>query len=173
MLRRIIVLDTSIFCCWLKVPGKETAGSGASGWDHARVSSLIDKEVNQFGATLVLPLAAVIETGNHIANASSQRFEKARELARHLTDAVGAASPWAAFTQQAVLWEKENIERLANEWPDLAKAGLSLADATMSDVADYYARTGYSVQLLTADRGLSEYRSFRALLLPRRRSAID
>lgn len=24
--RKVLVLDTSVLCCWLKVPGRETAG---------------------------------------------------------------------------------------------------------------------------------------------------
>lgn len=71
------VVDTGVLCCWLEVPGKEVAGSDENRWDVNRARSAIDNVINQSG-TLILPLSVVIETANHIAQASHSRRVKAQ-----------------------------------------------------------------------------------------------
>jgi hypothetical protein len=66
-MRKVLLIDTSLLCVWLKVPGKETAGN--NNWNFELVEQKIQTEINQ-GTILVLPLATVIETGNHIATHS-------------------------------------------------------------------------------------------------------
>lgn len=168
MRRRVLVVDTSVFCCWLRIPGKDTAGPDDDRWDHSRINALLIEEQRQ-GSTLVLPIATVVETGNHIAQANSERFERARELAEHLSAAVDARSPWAAFTDQSVLWDNDNLRRLAAEWPPLAAGGLTIGDATIKAVAEYYARTGWDVRIITGDQGLKAYEPERVAPVPRRR----
>lgn len=80
MSRRVLILDTSVLCCWLQVPGKEEAGPEHDRWNHARISQLLEEE-QKLRSTLVLPLATLIETGNHIAQAADRRFERAQALA--------------------------------------------------------------------------------------------
>ena len=46
---------------------------------------------------------------------------------------------------------------------------LSLGDATIKDVAYYYAQMGYSVEILTGDRGLKAYEPSVPPEIPRRR----
>lgn len=150
------------------MPGKETAGSGKGSWDHARTDEAIQREINA-GSTLVLPLATLIETGNHIAKASSARYKTALALAENLKKAAAALTPWAAFTQQTELWKPDALHALSEAWPNQAAAGLSLGDATIGSVADFYSRTGYEVYLLTADQGLQEHVSTATLREPRRR----
>ena len=89
MSKRVLILDTSVLCCWLKVPGKDEAGPVDDRWDHARIAQLLDKERSQ-GSTFVLPIATLIETGNHIAQAPGQRFERASDLAGYLKEAADA-----------------------------------------------------------------------------------
>ena len=103
MSQRILIVDTSVLCCWLQVPGKEEAGPLEDRWNHERISQLLEEELRQ-NSTLVLPLATLIETGNHIAQAPANRFECATALAGYLREAANAASPWAAFTEQTELW---------------------------------------------------------------------
>lgn len=168
MSRRVLILDTSILCCWLQVPGKENAGPRGDRWDHARVAALISDEVAR-KSTLVLPIATLIETGNHIAQTSGNRFDLAHQLAEQLEHSLDARSPWAAFTDQSSLWEADNLKRLASEWPKLAAKGLSIGDATIKDVAEYYAKAGWQVEILTGDSGLKAYEPLLPPVLPRRR----
>ncbi|WP_374489503.1 hypothetical protein [Zoogloea sp.] len=168
MSKRVLILDTSVLCCWLRVPGKEEAGPINDRWDHARIDTLLRGEKEKH-STFVLPMATLIETGNHIAQAPKQRFECARSLASYLREAAEAQSPWAAFTDQSSLWQADNLRLLADNWPQLAASGLSIGDATIKDVAEYYARAGYLVEILTGDAGLKAYQPSQPVVAPRRR----
>ena len=166
--RRVLILDTSVLCCWLRVPGKEETGPVDDRWDHARIDALLQKE-RELNSTFVLPVATLIETGNHIAQAASLRFERAQDLACCLREAAQASSPWAAFTDQSQLWSTENLHLLADEWPALASRRISIGDATIKDVAELYAKAGFFVEILTADAGLKAYQPTQVLPPPRRR----
>lgn len=153
MSRTVLVIDTSILCVWLAIPGFETCGPKEDRWDKARVDTFIQPHLDA-GATLVLPLASIIETGNHIAQNPGNRFELAQGLCHLLRQAVDGTAPYAAFSEQSVLWGPEQLRKLAEEWPSLAAQSLSLADATIRDVALFYAGRGFHVEVLTGDQGL-------------------
>jgi len=163
-----LILDTSVLCCWLQVPGKDKTGPVNDRWDHARIDKQLIEERKK-GSTLVLPMATLIETGNHIAQAPSQRFERASSLAAYLREAADAQSPWAAFTDQSPLWQSDNLRRLADTWPALASGGTSIGDHTIKDIAEHYAQAGYFVEILTSDEGLKAYQPVKPASIPRRR----
>lgn len=168
MSKRVLILDTSVLCCWLKVPGKDETGPVDDRWNHERIEELLKQE-RLLNSTFVLPIATLIETGNHIAQASSLRFERATDLATYLREAAEAKSPWAAFTDQSQLWGAENLRILADNWPLLANSRISIGDATIKDVAEFYAKAGYFVEILTADAGLKAYQPVQPVTPPRRR----
>lgn len=168
MSKRVLILDTSVLCCWLQVPGKDKAGPKNDCWDHDRIDNLLAQERAR-KSTFVLPIATLIETGNHIAQAPSLRFERASALANYLREAADAQSPWAAFTDQSPLWQAENLRALADSWPHLASGGTSIGDATIKDVAEYYAKAGYIVEIITGDEGLKAYQPTQPAAVPRRR----
>lgn len=168
MSKRVLILDTSVLCCWLRVPGKEEAGPIGDRWNHQRISQLLAMEMTK-DSTFVLPMATLIETGNHIAQASEHRFERAVQLADCLREAANARSPWAAFTDQSPLWQAENLRGLAQNWPALAAGGTSIGDATIKDVAEFYATAGFLVEILTGDAGLKAYEPAQPPPVPRRR----
>lgn len=168
MSKRILILDTSVLCCWLQVPGKDEAGPSDDRWNYARIDKLLEQERVK-GSTFVLPIATLIETGNHIAQAPNYRFERAKNLACYLLKAADAKSPWAAFTDQSSLWQSENLRILAGSWPNLAQGGMSIGDATIKDVAAFYAKAGYFVEILTGDAGLKAYEPTKPAAIPRRR----
>jgi len=169
MKRKILVIDTSILCCWLQVPGKETCGVQGNKWDYKRVNDLLTEEERQ-GATFVLPLATIIETGNHIAQAAKDRYECAQKLVRIIQKALDKESPWAQFSEQAELWTAGELHKLIKEWPDQANQRLSIGDATIKSVAEYYAKVnGWEVEILTGDEGLKAYEPTKPARTPRRR----
>lgn len=168
MSRRVLILDTSVLCCWLEVPGKEEAGPVGDRWDHARISALLEVEMAMH-STLVLPMATLIETGNHIAQAPSHRHNRAQKLCACIRQAAEAESPWAAFTDQSPLWQPERLKELSKTWPPLANAGLTIGDTTIKDVAEHYAKGGYEVEILTGDAGLKAYQPIAPPVIPRRR----
>jgi hypothetical protein len=131
-----------------------------------RIEKLLSSETN---AIIVLPLASIIETGNHIAQASARRFETATAFCDKLRAAANADIPWAAFSEQADLWSPESLLTLAAEWPALAAAGLSMGDATIKRVAEYYGKSGITVEIITGDAGLKAYETQAPIMTPRRR----
>ena len=172
MTRRIVVVDTSVLCCLLKVPTKDTAGSKDDLWDCARVEQTLRNEEGE-GSTFVLPIATLIETGNHIANSPGEKHEVAVALMQILSKTLSASAPWAAFADQEILWSTEKVDSLCREWPRLAVSGLTIGDATIKNVADYYAEAGMTVQILTADQGLKAYEPAVPAQVPRRRRAAS
>lgn len=164
---RVLIIDTTILCVWLRVPGKDTCGTDEDRWDWRRVDDVIAKEISS-RSTLVLPLATIIETGNHISQAGDRRFQTAA-LADLMNKAADQVTPWAAFTDQNVLWTADALKQLARDWPTLAAWRLSIGDATIKTVAEHYAQMDYAVEILTGDAGLKAYQPTTPPLVPRRR----
>lgn len=168
MMKRVLVIDTSILCVWLDVPGMESCGPDNDKWDKTRVNAKLAEESDN-RTTFVLPLASIIETGNHISQAGHSRRERGQALADLMRKSADEESPWAAFSDQSVLWSPEKLKAMADFWPDLAAQKLSLGDATIKDVAEYYAQPGYAVEILTGDQGLKAYEPVAPVAVPRRR----
>ena len=53
------------------------------------------------GTTFVLPLATIIETGNHISQATHSRRERGTVLADLMRKSADQQTPWAAFSDQS------------------------------------------------------------------------
>ena len=172
MSRKVLILDTSVMCCWLDVPGRETAGSGENLWDRARAEALLESE-KAAGSTFVLPLATLIESGNHIAQAAHSRYERAGDLMDCLRKSLDVMSPWVAFADQAGLWSKESMAKLVCEWPAVAAHRHSIGDATIRGVADYYSLAGFDVEIATADEALKAYEPRQSAVQPRRRQRTE
>ncbi len=167
-MNKVLIIDTSILCVWLNVPGKDSCGPDDDKWDKQRVENKIGIE-SQNGSTFVLPIATIIETGNHIAQAPQYRRERGFSLAALISKSADNETPWAAFSDQSILWSTAKMKALASAWPDLALQKLSLGDATIKDVAEYYAESGYIVEILTGDQGLKAYQPAVPTEIPRRR----
>lgn len=166
--KSVLIVDTSLLCVWLKIPKMETCGRVGDIWDFQRVEKEINAAVGQ-GYTLVLPLASIIETGNHIAHAPQYRHERAKGLAELMCKAADQKSPWAAFQHQTELWSPDRMKELAQLWPPLAERKLAMGDATIKQIGDYYGEIGCVVEFLTADEQLRAYEPKRPKLVPRRR----
>lgn len=166
MSKKVLILDTSVLCCLFNVDGKETCGPNNDKWNTKRIEDLLKVEKS---ATVVLPLASIIETGNHIAQAGARRFETAQAFCDKLKLVADGEIPWAAFSQQAELWSTESLHTIATEWPNYAKAGISMGDLTIKNVAEYYSKSGMTVEIITGDQGLKAYQPSTPALVPRRR----
>ncbi|MBW4631123.1 MAG: hypothetical protein KME30_04230 [Iphinoe sp. HA4291-MV1] len=165
-MKKVLILDTSILCVYLEVPGKDTCGTDDNKWNKKRVEEFLKKEKDR--AYFVLPLATIIETGNHIAQANYNRYEIAQALADLMVKAADGTTPWAAFTEQAEFWDAEGLKKLADEWSQLAVQRISIGDATIKTVAEYYAKIGCLVEILTGDDGLKAYQPKVPVRIPRR-----
>lgn len=170
-MKKVLVVDTSVLCVWLEVTGKVSCGPDNDRWDKARVEGKIKEEI-EAGTTFVLPLASIIETGNHISQSATHRRERAVALADLIRKSADEETPWAAFSDQSILWTTEKLKGLSDSWPALADQKLSLGDATIKDVAEYYAQTGTThVEILTGDQGLKAYQPSVPAAVPRRRAS--
>ena len=74
MKTKVLIFDTSVLCVWLRVPSKDTCGSGDNLLTYDIVNNKIEEEKNN-GTIFVLPIASIIETGNHIAHSVGDRHE--------------------------------------------------------------------------------------------------
>ena len=167
-MRKVLILDTSVLCVWLEVPDMDHCGPDHDRWDKRRVAEKIEQEIRA-QTTFVLPMATIIETGNHIAQARHSRRERGEALADLMRQSANQSTPWAAFSDQSILWSPEKLIQLADSWPELAVQGISLGDATIKDVAEYYAQSNYSVEILTGDQGLKAHEPISPPEIPRRR----
>ena len=167
-MRKVLILDTSILCVWLQLPNFDTCGPDGETWDFARVKKKIDQEIAN-DSTLVLPLATIIETGNHISQCVRDRYRLAQKFAELLIKSIDNTHPWAAFSEQGDLRTDDRLRELSTKWPPLADAKISLGDATITDVAEYYAKSGFEVEIFTGDVGLKAYEPKTPPLKPRRR----
>ena len=151
-MRKVLLIDTSLLCVWLKVPGRETAGNNE--WDFESVNQKIQVEIAK-STTLVLPLAAVIETGNHIAQAKTANSKSKRiaaeKFAEIMTYAADETTPWAKFREQIVLWEEEELKNLAAKFPNQAVEKTSMGDASIVILGWHYHQKGFYVEFLTDD----------------------
>ena len=168
MKKKVLIFDTSVLCVWLKVPGKETCGSKENRLTFDMVNAKIEEEKSQ-GTTFVLPIASIIETGNHIAHSTGDRHEVGYAFADIISATADQISPWAAFTEQSELWKKENLKVLAERWKESVISGQSLGDASIVDVANYYASAEFEVEIFTGDEGLKAYEPSTPVVKPRRR----
>lgn len=116
----ICLIDTSIFLEILNVPKK------------ASQSELIFQELKEkieAGESLFLPMATILETGNHIAQNGdgNQRRTCAEKFVNQVTQALEGKSP---FTPISFL-KKEDLQGWLKEFPDEAMQRRGLGDLSI------------------------------------------
>jgi len=89
----VTLVDTSVLCELLQVPGKCDPTKTAS------VAAEMDRRA-EAGERFVIPVTAVIETGNHIAQCDGDRYRVAGRLVRLLRLAIGGEAPWLILETQ-------------------------------------------------------------------------
>jgi hypothetical protein len=169
MNRKALIFDTSVLCVYLQIPHREECGEKPNYWTYDKIQQKLTEEEAQ-GTVFILPLATVIETGNHITHAGSQRYTIAQKLAEIMQFAANEESPWVAFSEQVALWSGEGLKALAREWQSLVFEKISLGDVTIKTLAEYYAQKGYEIEILTGDTGLKAYEPPPPQRIPKRRS---
>jgi len=116
----ICILDTSVFCNMLDVP--------ACNQDRADTLSTLERYL-EAGHTLLLPLTAVYEAGNHIAHVGNgdARRKAAQRFVEQVTQAIAGRAPW---TPTPFPDPKQLTEWLA-EFPDCAMRETGLVNLTI------------------------------------------
>lgn len=112
-------IDTSILVNLLDVPNMNQ--------DAERVKQEL-KEAVVSGDTLILPLATIVETGNHIAHVKGDRFTLGEKFAQCLVKTANDEAPWKFNGQQ---WSKEDLLYMAKQVPDFAAMGIGVGDISI------------------------------------------
>jgi hypothetical protein len=102
----VVFIDTSVLCNFLRIPGKAQHGDTVHN-DYQRRRAA--------GDTFVLPLATVIETGNHIEQLQEslghERRRCAEDLTRILRLVASGSEPWVLVETE---WNRELLEQFCD-----------------------------------------------------------
>lgn len=134
----------------------ETCGKAPEVYTYEDVKVEIDMEADA-GSELLLPLATIIETGNHIAQLKNNRRPYAEAFTDIIRASVNDENPWTAFSTQIKLWNDINLLALADKFVEYCERGLGIGDTTIVDVANFYYAARYNVKIFTGDMGLKSY----------------
>jgi hypothetical protein len=116
----IVLMDTSVFCNVLDVPG----------FNQDRDTVIADlKNSIRNRDTLLLPMAAVIETGNHISQVIDGRLRRqsAERFCEKVAAAIDGTAPWTAMR----FWEPEQLRNWLGTFPDRAMQKVGMADLSI------------------------------------------
>jgi hypothetical protein len=149
----VTFIDTSVLCELLAVPGM------CSQHDDIRTEFELRDEA---GERFVIPITAVIETGNHIAQATGDRRAAAERFVRFLGAAGVSEAP---FTVHELSWDDQFLTELcsgnATGQPlvDLAGARMGAGDIAILVERDRFKRgSAYTdVRLWTLDEALGAH----------------
>ncbi len=147
-MKAICLIDTSVFVNILNVPNKSQ--------NHEYVKSELKKKILD-GESMFLPMATILETGNHIAQISDgkQRRNCANRFVKEVKSALDGSPP---FTPIDFL-EADTMQQWLNEFPDHASCGKSLGD--LSIIHDWKRQCrknkGRRVYIWSLDTHLSGY----------------
>ena len=158
MARKVLILDTSILCVWLKIPGRDVIDKeGESKITYSEVKAKIDAEVKD-STRIVLPLASIIECGNHITQIKRKDSQEYVNIfADFIEKSLEGEEPWDIFTNQSVLFTKERLKELVNTWKELSQIGISMGDSSIIQVAQHYDSQGFTAEIYTGDTGLKAF----------------
>ncbi len=152
----VVFVDTGVLLNLLDVPHKNSDREGVVREFKHLVSS---------GCLLIIPIAAVVEVGNHIAQLPGDLArDRAKRFVDFLRRSIGGQPPWVV---SGARWDTDYLRALVegNHRPglvDLATQGIGSGDASiMLEIDRYRARTdlpsGQPVRLWTLDRSLTAY----------------
>lgn len=159
-MRKVAFLDTSILTEYLSVPGKSDQPERV----RAELAAL-QKE----GAVLILPIAAVIETGNHIAKCKADgrvKRQLAEDLSTLIQKTVRNEAPWTLGDRPL---DEETLLDLAKALPGAVQQELGAGDLSILQAFLAYCELNRSdyVFIWSKDHHLAGYR--RAPAIPTRR----
>ena len=147
-MKAVCVVDTTVFMEILNVPNKASR--------RAEIIAQLEEKINS-KESLFLPMATVLETGNHIAQNGdgSQRRQCAERFVAQVQLAIDGNSPFTSIN----FLEADDMRRWLAEFPDWAMQAQGLAD--LSIVHDWERlceqNHGRRVYIWSLDQHLSGY----------------
>jgi hypothetical protein len=155
---QLVFVDTSILCVLLQIPGKSD--------DRSQLVQEFEQRQGN-GAVFVIPIAAVVEPGNHIAQLSDghDRESRSRALENLLDRSLAATHPWV---MSGVAWDHVLVRSIIDgggSAPDLVQAARSHVGtgdlSILAEMRAFSARTetpsALAVELWTLDAGLKAF----------------
>ncbi len=116
----IVLVDTSILLNVLDVPGRNQ--------DRATVLQALAAHLEQ-NDHLLLPMAAIVETGNHIAHVpdGAKRRRAAQRFVNEIRKALQGETPWRPVSFPS----NEQVSNWLHDFPDRATAGIGFGDLSI------------------------------------------
>lgn len=155
-MRRVVTfVDTSVLVEVLRVPGK-----------HQRATETIAelRTRTDAGESMILPAAAIIETGNHIAQLADggERRSTAERFSKVLQATIDGVTPW---TLNGASWDGELLKSICEgargcpPLPDMASQGIGAGDVSiLAEAAAYAERVAHvDVCIWTLEHALSAW----------------
>jgi len=152
MKKRVIIVDTSILVVWLRIPGFSEAGTARL--TYTDIDAKLKSEIAK-GAILMLTMAVIIETGNHIAQIqnASLRKQMVNQFADFLQTTIETKNAWRVFYQENEFWTPNELQKLATQWRSQGIYKLSLGDASILKVTNCL-KPVFDVEVYTGDTQL-------------------
>ena len=144
----VVIVDTSVFLNVLDVPGFNQ--------DRGAVFRTFRNHLED-GAIMLLPMAAIFETGNHIAKIrdGGNRRRFARKYVDQVREALNGTAPWRPTQPPST----EMMASWIDEFPDSAMRGAGIGD--LSIIKEWEAAVARHSHLRTLiwslDRHLAAY----------------
>ncbi|HPR59234.1 MAG TPA: hypothetical protein PK915_12785 [Bacteroidales bacterium] len=145
----IWIVDTSIFTNVLNVPGRNQDRINVLNDFHERIEN---KD------TFLLPYAAIVETGNHIAQLNGNlKYDLAKVFSTQVKLAIEGGTPWKPLnfpTQKSLL-------KWLDHFPDFSCKGISFGDFSIIKEWEQQKElfNSYSVRIWSLDCNLQGYES--------------
>lgn len=116
----VVIVDTSVLVNILDVPGR-----------NERRELVLDQlgERIEAGDHLFIPMAAIVEVGNHIAHVASgtQRRDAAVRFVREVRSALNGEAPWKPINFPS----NEDVLRWLDEFADAATRRMGMGDLSI------------------------------------------
>ncbi|WP_425058634.1 hypothetical protein SCACP_32910 [Sporomusa carbonis] len=154
-------IDTSILVNILDIPNMNDK--------HSQVIEEFQAVIKDKSQVLILPLATIIETGNHIAHISNGeiRRQKAKRMAAFLENTASGKAPWKYYGKEL---ETDDLLWLAKEFPDNAMRQTGIGDLSIIRAYEKYKEEVPAIETImiwSVDSHLSSYRE--EMTMPARR----
>ena len=119
-MKAVAIIDTSIFCEFLNIPHMNTRREEVV----KEFIRLVDENIS-----FLLPMAAIYETGNHIAQLSNggNRRRFAKIFVEQVRQAIGGDAPWQIMQVPTL----EEIGVWLHEFPDSAMRTIGMGDLSI------------------------------------------
>lgn len=154
MTRGVVFIDSSIMCNLVPVPGRDQ--------DRTEVQSELRERLAK-GQQFILPITAVIETGNFVAQLSNGRLR--RETATRIADILRliceGKAPWVLHD---LAWNKLFLEAFLEgggtqvDYIQHAMAQVGAGDlCLLTERQHYVERTGVPASIWTLDEALRAF----------------